>query len=91
VARITIRATPRANRDEVVGWRGSQLCVRVTAAPEMGRANAAVEKTVANALGVPKSAVRVVKGHSARMKVLEVDVEDAKVVEVFGEPDPGLF
>ena len=47
--------------------------VRVTAPPDEGKANAAVCKVVANALGVPKSAVSVVRGHAARVKTLEID------------------
>ena len=46
--------------------------VRVTAPPDEGRANAAVCKVLAEALGVPKSAVTVVRGHSARVKTLEI-------------------
>jgi hypothetical protein len=49
------------------------LSVRVTAPPEDGKANAAVCKLVAKTLGVPKSAVRVVRGESARHKMLEID------------------
>ncbi len=85
--RIAVHATPRAARDEVAGWRGSELAVRVTAAPADGKANAAVEKVVAAALGVPKGAVAVVRGHTSRHKQLEIDVVDeAAVRRAFGEP-----
>lgn len=46
--------------------------MRVTAAPDEGKANAAVCRVVADALGVPKTAVSVVRGHKARTKTLEV-------------------
>ena len=46
--------------------------VRVTAPPDEGKANAAVCKVVADALGLPKSAVTVVRGHTARTKTLEI-------------------
>jgi uncharacterized protein (TIGR00251 family) len=47
--------------------------VRVTAPPTDGKANAAVCRLVAKTLGVPKGAVRVVRGETARHKVLEID------------------
>jgi uncharacterized protein len=71
--RLTVRATPKAGRNEIAGRRADgALVVRVTAAPEDGRANAAVCALVAKALGVPKGAVRIVRGDSSRDKVLEV-------------------
>lgn len=90
--RIAVHVTPKSGRDEVAGWRGGELSVRVTAAPEGGRANAAVCAVLADALGVPKRAVRVVRGDTARHKQVEVDgVSDADVWEAFGEPEAGLF
>lgn len=90
--RITVRVTPKSSTDEVSGWKGDQLLVRVTAAPENGKANAAVERTVAMALGIPKSAVRVVRGHTSRTKILEVDgVDEYRVTERFGPHDARLW
>jgi len=92
VPRITVHVTPKAARDEVAGWRGSELWVKVTAAPEAGKANAAVERTIAAAVGVPKSRVSVVRGHTARIKTLEIEgVDEAHMLAVLGAPDPGLF
>jgi uncharacterized protein (TIGR00251 family) len=68
--------TPKAGADAVVGWQGEELRIRVTAAPEGGRANAAVCKLVASVLAVPKSAVRVSKGDASRHKTLEIDGAD---------------
>ena len=62
-----------ARRDEVVGVRGDQLVVRVQAPPVDGKANAAVEAFVAHAVGVPKSAVSVVRGHTSRDKVVRIE------------------
>lgn len=72
-ARIRVRLTPRAAHDEIAGWRGDLLRVRVTAPPVGGRANAALERLLADALGVPKSAVRVVSGARAREKTVAIE------------------
>ena len=71
--RITVRVTPRSSRESIEAGAGGVLSVRVTAPPDDGKANAAVCKVVAAALGVPKSAVAVVRGHTARTKTLEVE------------------
>jgi hypothetical protein len=64
---------PRATRDEIVGWRADALGVRVTAPPVEGRANVAVAALLAGVLGLPSSAVRVVRGERGRDKWLRVD------------------
>jgi len=80
VVRITVRVTPRSGRDVIEAGAGGVLSVKVTAPPDDGKANAAVCKVVAHALGVPKTAVAVVRGHTARTKTLEVaGVTDADV------------
>jgi uncharacterized protein len=48
------------------------LRVRVNAVPDKGKANAAVVALLAKALGVPKSAISVVSGETARLKTLDV-------------------
>lgn len=92
MTRLVVHVTPKAPRDEVYGWRGAELAVRVTAAPEGGKANGAVEKVIAARLGVPKSAVQVVRGHTARVKAVEIGgVDEERVREVFGEPPSALW
>ncbi len=84
---IAVHVTPRAASDEVVGCRGDELAVRVTAAPDGGKANAAVCRVVAKSLGVPKSAVTVLRGHSSRHKQLEIENVTAEEVRAaFGDP-----
>lgn len=72
-ARLYIRATPRARKDEIVARSGDDLLVSVTAPPDDGKANAAVCKLIAKSLGVPKSAVEVSRGHTSRHKALDIE------------------
>ena len=83
--RLTVRATPKAGKNEIAGRRADgALLVRVTAAPQDGKANAAVCALVAKALGVPKRAVLVVRGETSRDKVLEIDGADEASVDALG-------
>lgn len=84
--RLSVRVTPKASRDQIVGWRGDVLAVRVKPAPEGGRANVAVCRLIAAAVHVPPSAVRVVHGSGARIKTIEIDAEDAQVRRAIGSP-----
>jgi uncharacterized protein (TIGR00251 family) len=73
MARITIVVSPGARRSEVVGPHGEGWKVRVAAAPERGRANAALVALLGETLGVPRERVRVVAGLGSRTKVVEID------------------
>jgi uncharacterized protein (TIGR00251 family) len=70
---LAIRVQPRAKRTEVAGERAGAVVIRVSAPPVDGKANEAVCRLIAERLGVPKSAVRIVRGESSRDKVVRVD------------------
>ena len=72
-----MRVQPRASRDRVLGMREGALRVSVTAPPHDGKANAALLELLAETLGVAKSRLRIVRGHSSRDKVVAVDGLDA--------------
>ncbi|MDQ7843223.1 MAG: DUF167 domain-containing protein [Armatimonadota bacterium] len=67
-----MRVSPRAARDRIRGWRQGRLLVETTAPPIEGRANDAVCRLVAAAVGVPPAQVRVVRGFGRRDKTVAV-------------------
>jgi uncharacterized protein (TIGR00251 family) len=71
--RLAIKVVPKASRDRVVGWLGDRLKVQVRAAPERGKANAAVAALLSDFLGAP---VRVVAGESSALKTVEIDAAE---------------
>ena len=73
MADLAIRVQPRAKRNEVAGERGGAVVIRVSAPPVDGKANEAVCRLIAERVGVPKSAVRIVRGESSRDKVVRID------------------
>jgi uncharacterized protein (TIGR00251 family) len=70
--KIQIKAVPGSSRDCVAGWLGNTLKVRVTAPAEHGKANAAIEAIIADALGVSTACARVVAGRASPRKVVEI-------------------
>ena len=71
-AEIAVRVTPRASRNAVL-LDGETIRVLVTVVPEDGKANAAVVKLLAKALGVAKSRLVLVRGATARDKLFRID------------------
>ncbi len=70
-AEIAVRVTPKASRDRIVAEEG-QIRVYVTTVPEDGKANAAVQKLLAKALGIPKSRLTLIRGQTSRDKVFRI-------------------
>jgi uncharacterized protein (TIGR00251 family) len=80
--RFQITVTPKSRVDEVVVGTGADRAVRVrvTAAPEDGRANRAVIELLSERLGIPRSALSVAGGATSRRKWIEVEgLEEAEV------------
>jgi uncharacterized protein (TIGR00251 family) len=70
---LLVRVTPRAGRDEIAGWQGDQLRVRLRAPPVEGQANEALRRLLASRLGLPVSAIELLAGAAARTKRVRVD------------------
>jgi uncharacterized protein (TIGR00251 family) len=69
---LAIAVIPNARRDEVVGWLGGALKIKIHAPPIEGRANVAVCEFLAKTLGLPRRAVTVVRGDTARRKTIRI-------------------
>lgn len=70
---LTVHVKPRAKRNAVNKWLDADTVkVDVTAVPEGGKANEAVIDVLSEALDVPKSAITIVRGATARMKHVRV-------------------
>ncbi|WP_210529398.1 DUF167 family protein [Rubellimicrobium arenae] len=87
--RLRVRVTPNASADRIDGPEtlADGTCVlrlRTRAVPENGRANAAVIVLLARHLGVPKSAITLVAGDTARLKTLHVDGDPADLAARLG-------
>ena len=65
---LEVRVQPRSARDRIRIDPDGRLKIYVTAPPAGGAANAAVCALLAKALDLPKSAVRIIRGHAARDK-----------------------
>ncbi|MGZ8715706.1 MAG: DUF167 domain-containing protein, partial [Gaiellaceae bacterium] len=70
--RVRLRVSPGAGRAQIVGRHGDAWKVRVTAAPEQGRANEAVLRLLAEVLAVPRNTLALVSGYGARDKIVEL-------------------
>jgi uncharacterized protein (TIGR00251 family) len=71
-ASLTVRVIPNSSADEVVGWMGKALKIRVTAAQEGGQANKSVIELLSSTLGLRPHQIQLKRGHYEEQKVLQI-------------------
>lgn len=83
---ILIKAVPGASRDQLAGALGDRLKVRISAPPEGGKANKAICALIANTLGVSKSSVEIISGHTnPEKRVRIIGASDESIAALFFE------
>lgn len=70
---LTVHVQPRAARTQVAGLHGDALKIRLNAPPVDGRANDALCAFLAEMFGVPRRAVEIVQGETARRKIVRIE------------------
>lgn len=85
---IDIKVVPGASKNEISGWLGRALKLRVRAAPENGKANRAVIALLAETLDVKPAHVRVVSGATRALKRVSVEgIDNAALARRLGAPE----
>lgn len=70
---LALKVVPKSSRNEIVGLQpDGSLKVKVTAAPEKGKANAAICAFLADEFGVPKRNVEIVRGETSSVKHVKI-------------------
>jgi len=75
---ISIKLTPKASSDRIGEMRKlpdgqEQLAVYVTAPPDKNKANEALLRLLAKHLGLTLSRLKIVRGHTSRNKLIEIE------------------
>jgi uncharacterized protein (TIGR00251 family) len=70
--RLPIKVVAGSSRSGIAGWLGDTLRIRVSAPAERGKANAAVEALLSEALDLPGGGARIISGRASPRKVVEI-------------------
>ena len=71
-AKISLRVSPGATRNELVAFMDKVLHVRIAAPPVKGKANQELTDFLSKILGVGRTSLSIVKGHKTRNKVIAI-------------------
>ncbi len=87
--RLAVQITPNAKKTEVIGVLDDALKIKLQAQPIEGKANEALVRYLAKALGVSRSAVTITHGLSNKRKLIEVAAPALTVEQVEQALQPG--
>ena len=76
-----IKVQPGAAKNEIVEIQGDALKIKVNAPAVKGKANKALIDFLAKKLGVKKSEIEIISGHTSRIKKIKVIGEGTKIKE----------
>jgi uncharacterized protein YggU (UPF0235/DUF167 family) len=79
--RLAVFAHPGARFERVARLDAQSLGVWVRARAVEGQANAAIERAIADSLGLKPRQVRLVSGLTARLKIVEIDLPDPQALD----------
>ena len=83
---LDVIAKPKASKDAIVGIHDHALRIAVTAAPEIGKANASIVKILAKSFKVPQSSISIISGETSRRKRVRIDGMTSKqAIEILTE------
>ena len=70
---IKVKVTPNASKNQIIGWEGEVLRVRIKGVPEKGRVNAELIEFLSEEFDIPKSKIEILSGHASRLKRLKIE------------------
>ena len=78
---LCVKVVPKAGRNQISGWEGEELKVRLNAVPEKGQANDTLIAYLAKELKISQSQIELVGGKTSRHKrllITGITLEDLK-------------
>lgn len=82
---LTVKVTPNAKKNGIVGLHEGVLKVRIQAPPDKGKANDELIAFLAKVFHVAKNQIRIVSGHASRLKRVEIDMDMEDLLRKIGK------
>ena len=70
--KLKVKISPNAKKNEIIGWFGDQLKIKISAVPEKGKANVELVNFLSEKLEIPKDFIEIIAGHTSSSKFLEI-------------------
>jgi uncharacterized protein (TIGR00251 family) len=75
-----VKIVPGSSKTAICGWLDTMLKVKITTAPEKGKANQRLLEFFARQLGVKSRAISIISGHASSIKQLHIAAISAETL-----------
>jgi len=75
---LIVKIIPNASKNSLEGFQEGILKIKIQASPDKGKANEALVEFLAETLEVPKREIRILSGHTSRLKKIDIPPEASK-------------
>lgn len=82
---LRIKVKPGSKKDEIVREADGTLKIKIRAQPVGGKANKYLLQFLSDALHLPKSGIKLLKGETNQFKTLEIDADEKYVREILSK------
>lgn len=69
---LAVKIVPKSSSNQILGWEGEELKIKIAAVPEKGEANEELIHFLAKTFKIAKSQIQLVKGQTSRHKKLRI-------------------
>lgn len=69
---MTVKAVPGSSKDAIIGLLGDMLKIKVSAAPEKGKANKSIIALLSKELGIAKKNIEIISGSTTAIKQIQI-------------------
>ncbi|MES2273964.1 MAG: DUF167 domain-containing protein [Chlamydiota bacterium] len=70
---LALKVTPNASKNQVIGWEGNLLRVKIRGVPEKGRVNQELIEFLSDLLGIAPSRLELIQGATSRLKRVKIE------------------
>lgn len=70
---LNVKVTPNASKNEIMGWEGDLLRLKIRGVPEKGRVNEELIAFLSKHLRIAKSQIEIISGHTSRLKRVKIE------------------
>jgi len=73
--KLKLHVVPNSSQNQICGWHGDALKIKITAPPVDGKANKEITRFLASCFNVSNKDVTILHGDTGKTKLVEINID----------------